>query len=76
MKEWCHNIPESTKLNKLFKCNIVDEDIYTVANSRLGWHKRSKGDVVNYLISPKVLAKENKEPTRIGRHFAVLPIIH
>ena len=48
------------KLNKLFKCNIVDEDIYKVANSRLGWYKRSNGDVVNYLISPKVLAKKTK----------------
>ena len=48
------------KLSKLFKCNIVDEDIYKVANSRLGWYKRSNGEVVNYLISPKALAKKTK----------------
>ncbi|MGM9772794.1 MAG: group II intron reverse transcriptase/maturase [Segatella copri] len=48
------------RLNKLFKCNIVDEDIFKVANSRLGWYKRSNGDVVNYLISPKVLAMKTK----------------
>ena len=49
------------KLNKMFKCNMSDEDIFKVANSRLGWYARSTGDVVNFLLSPKVLQKDTKD---------------
>ena len=49
------------KLNKMFKCNMSDEDIFKVANSRLGWYARSTGDVVNFLLSPQVLQKETKD---------------
>lgn len=49
------------RLNKAFKCNFDDESIYKVANSRLGWHKRSGMDVVNYLLNPKVLEIANKK---------------
>jgi len=48
------------KLNKMFGCNMTDEDIYKVANSRLGLYRQCGMNVVNYLLSPKVLAKENK----------------
>ncbi len=44
------------RLNKACRCNFRDEDIYKVANSRLGWYRRCGMDVVNYIISPKVLA--------------------
>ena len=54
------------RLNKAFKCNFDDEDIYKVANSRLGWYRRSGMDVVNYLLSPKVLATANKKKDRPG----------
>lgn len=47
-------------LNKMFKCNMSDEDIFKVANSRLGWYVRSAGNVVNFLLAPKVLQKETK----------------
>lgn len=43
------------RINKLFRCNFSDEDIHKVANTRLGWYRRSTGHVVNYLLSPKVL---------------------
>ena len=49
------------KLNKMFKCNMSDEDIFKVANSRLGWYARSTGDVVNFLLAPKVLQKDTKD---------------
>ena len=49
------------KLNKMFQCNMSDEDIFKVANSRLGWYARSTGDVVNYLLAPKVLQKDTKD---------------
>lgn len=48
------------KLNKIFRCNFTDEDVYKVANSRLGWYRRCGMSVANFLLSPKVLAKENK----------------
>ena len=53
-------------LNKAFKCNLEDGDIFKVANSRLGWYRRSGMDVVNYILSPKVLALANKKKGRPG----------
>ena len=43
------------RINKALKCNFSDEDIRKVANARLGWYKRSSGQVVNFLLSPQVL---------------------
>lgn len=54
------------RLNKAFKCNFDDESIYKVANSRLGWYRRSSMDVVNYVLSPKVLEIANKKKSRPG----------
>ncbi|MCZ9658931.1 group II intron maturase-specific domain-containing protein, partial [Lactobacillus crispatus] len=42
------------RINKALKCNFSDEDIHKVANTRLGWYKRSTGHVINFLLSPKV----------------------
>lgn len=53
------------KLNKAFKCNMSEEDIFKVANSRLGLYRRC-GEVVNYLLSPKVLALPNRKENRPG----------
>ena len=41
------------RLNITMKCGMTDEDIYKVANSGLGWYRRSSMDVVNFLLSPK-----------------------
>ncbi len=54
------------KLSKMFKCSFEWEDIFKVANSRLGWYRRCGMDVVNYLLSPKVLATANKKKGRPG----------
>ena len=43
-------------LNRKFKCGFSDEEIYMVANSRLGWYRRCGMITVNYLLSPRVLA--------------------
>jgi len=40
----------------LFKLNFSDEDIYKVANSSRGWYDRANGDVVNFILNPKILA--------------------
>lgn len=44
------------KINKRFKCNFTEEDIYKVANSRLGLYRQCGMNVINFIISPKVLA--------------------
>ena len=49
------------KLNKYTHANLSDESIFKVANSRLGWYRRGGGDVINYLLSPKVLAIAQKD---------------
>ena len=54
------------RLNKAFKCNFEDEDIFKVANSRLGWYRRCGMNVVNYILSPKVLSLANKKKGRPG----------
>jgi group II intron reverse transcriptase/maturase len=53
-------------INRKYHCNFSFEDIFKVANSRLGWYRRSGMNVVNYLLSPKVLATENKKKGRPG----------
>lgn len=46
------------KLNKTCRCNFTHEDIFKCANSRLGWYRRSTGNIVNFLLSPIVLGIE------------------
>lgn len=48
------------KLNRYLKVGFTHEDIFKVANSRLGWYRRSSYNVVNFLISPKILAKRKE----------------
>ena len=43
-------------LNKKLPYKFSDEQIYTVANSRLGWYKRASGNVMNFLLNPEILA--------------------
>lgn len=54
------------RLNRIFKCNIPDEDIYKVANTRLGLYRQCGMNVVNYLLSPSVLALPNEKRKRHG----------
>ena len=63
LKQW--KVPKAIyknlqKLNHIAKCGFSDEEIYKVANSRLGWYRRSAGYVVNYALSPKILAVKTK----------------
>ena len=44
------------RINKRFKCNFTDEDIFKVANSRLGLYRQCGMNVINFIISPSVLA--------------------
>ena len=49
------------RINKRFKCNFTEEDIYKVANSRLGLYRQCGMNVINFIISPKVLAIQKAE---------------
>ena len=39
------------------KCNINKEKVYAVANTRLGLYKQANGNVINFILNPKLLAK-------------------
>lgn len=54
------------KINKSYKCNFDEESIYKVANSRLGWYRRCGMNIINCILSPKVLAQANKKKGRSG----------
>lgn len=48
-------------LNSKYKSGFNHEAIYKVANSRLGWYKRSGMNVVNFIISPELLETKIKD---------------
>ena len=43
-------------MNKKQRCGFSHEDIFKVANSRKGLYARANGDVVKFILSPKILA--------------------
>ena len=47
-------------LNRILKLNILDERIYSTANTRLGLYRQTKGNTINFLLSPRVLSMKNK----------------
>lgn len=49
------------KLNRIVGCNFSDEEIFKVANSRLGWYRRSGMYVVNYVLNPQILGHKTKD---------------
>lgn len=53
-------------LNIMFSGGFSDEDIRRTANSRLGWYRRCRYQVINYLLSPMALGKPNKKEGRPG----------
>ena len=48
-------------LNRKYKNGFSHEDIYKVANSRLGWYRRSGMNVVNFIISKELLETKIKD---------------
>ena len=40
---------------KMFRFNFTDEELFKVANTRKGFFAQCNGDVINYILSPKVL---------------------
>ena len=48
------------KLNRIVGCNFSDEEMLKVANSRLGWYRRSGMYVVNFALNPQILGCKTK----------------
>ena len=48
-------------MNKKQRCGFSHDDIFKVANSRKGLYARANGDVVNFILSPKILAIKSKD---------------
>lgn len=48
-------------LNRKYRNGFKHEAIYKVANTRLGWYKRSGMDVVNFIISTELLETKIKD---------------
>ncbi len=48
------------KLNRIVGCNFTDEEMLKVANSRLGWYRRSGMYVVNFALNPQILGCKTK----------------
>src|SRR6056297_2806727 len=64
MKQW--KLPKTiyrnlTYLNRKYNNGFNLEAIYKVANSRLGWYKSSGMNVVNFILSPKLLETKIKD---------------
>ena len=54
------------KLHRYLKSNIPVERVRGVANARQGWYRRAKLLIVNFLITPEILAMPNKKENRPG----------
>jgi group II intron reverse transcriptase/maturase len=48
-------------LNRKYKNGFNEEDIFKVANSRLGWYKRCNMIVVNFILNPTLLETKIKD---------------
>ena len=52
------------KLNNRLHCNFSREDIYRVANTRLGLYKQCGMQVINFLLSPEILETPSEKMNR------------
>lgn len=59
------------KLNNKYKNNFSSEDLFKVANLRLGLYKQCGLSIVNYILSPKILETRN---SKRGRPALVNPL--
>jgi len=48
-------------INRKYMNGFDEESIFKVANSRLGWYKRCGMNVINFILSPKLLETKIKE---------------
>lgn len=64
------------KLNIACRCKFTHDDIFKCANSRLGWYRRSTGNIVNFLLSPTALGiKKGDRPGLVNPFIYYLEIL-
>ena len=64
------------KINIACRCKFTLDDIFKCANSRLGWYRRSTGNIVNFLLSPTVLSiKKGDRPGLVNPLIYYLEIL-
>lgn len=64
------------KLNIACRCKFTHDDIFKCANSRLGWYRRSTGNIVNFILSPTVLGiKKGDRPGLVNPLIYYLEIL-
>lgn len=49
------------QLNRIVGCHFTNEEIFKVANSRLGWYRQCGMYVVNFALNPEILGRKTKE---------------
>ena len=54
------------KINKAYKCGFTDEEIYMVANTRLGWYRQCGQRIINFILNDDLLSIPNKKRNRPG----------
>lgn len=54
------------KINRKYKLKFSFEDIFKVANSRLGLYRQCGLNIINYILSPKILETANIKRGRPG----------
>ena len=59
------------KINKRYKMNFSFEDLFKVANSRLGIYRQCGLSIINYILSAKILETAN---IKRGRPSLVNPL--
>lgn len=49
------------RMNLKFKNKFSEEDVYKVANSRLGLYRKAMGNVISFILNPKILSYTDKK---------------
>ena len=69
VKQWKKNITiyrNLQRINKVYKYDFTDEEIYMVANTRLGWYRQCGQRIINFILNADLLSKPNKKRNRPG----------
>ena len=53
-------------INTIYRYGFTDEEIYMVANTRLGWYRRCGQRTINYILNADLLSLPNKKRNRPG----------
>ena len=49
------------RMNLKFKNRFSEEDVYKVANSRLGLYRKATGNIISFILNPKILSYTDKK---------------